>query len=380
MNAPGRKPRSRRSLRMVPGSSTRYRAMCRIATGSASWRLAAARLQPAIVRCAKSAAQGTNASPLGRRGPAGQRRGWLAGRGRGVFAVRPEFPGHVVADVRAEPDAAAHQPRADSRRRGRLPRAGDQPRAEVTGDPPDGHRLPCPVRARDDKSALHRVFHARPGPLQTGWVVPQILMVPGADAQLDHTLDRMLAQARCEPLAETGRSPTPFSRAVPRLADAGRDGRAGDSPRAGQLLAVALHVLAGGREGRSRQRKNENSHAKRPHKRVPAAWQSTHDASDRSSPPRVMLFTQRARRVCHRTLARRYCFGGSGLGTSASGSDVTGAVRSTTTSKCETSAASAPTAARTGASTAPTAATVSGISMKVWPCSSLIMMRRTLPS
>ena len=49
-------------------------------------------------------------------------------------------------------------------------------------------------------------------------------------------------------------------------------------------------------------------------------------------------------------------------------------------SKLATSAEIALTAARTGASTVPITATVTGISINVFPCSSLTMIRCTFPS
>ena len=57
-----------------------------------------------------------------------------------------------------------------------------------------------------------------------------------------------------------------------------------------------------------------------------------------------------------------------------------GSARTTTTLNFATSAEIAPTAARTGASTVPITATVTGISMNVFPCSSLTMIRCTFPS
>src|ERR1035441_8082713 len=69
--------------------------------------------------------------------------------------------------------------------------------------------------------------------------------------------------------------------------------------------------------------------------------------------------------------------GGGGAGGSVGGC---GWTRSTTMVKCARCAAIAPTAASIGAATAPMAATVRGISTKVWPCSSRMMMRRMLPA
>ena len=132
------------------------------------------------------------------------------------MAPRPEFPGYVRASLGAQADAGSRGTGARMQcplrnsSGGRVTRDSAHRRCSSSGP-----RITRDYRAR--QSVPEPSFHTA----TSRTVIVQILVQPGGYAMLDRGLHSMSRQTRSEPLAESTRPASPFSRTVAKLGNPG---------------------------------------------------------------------------------------------------------------------------------------------------------------
>jgi hypothetical protein len=168
------------------------------------------------------------------------------------FMTRPEFAGYVRSHIRSHGDASAANPRAESRRAGRLPGTRNQTCAKCARYPPQRRGTPRPISAVYHECVRYRVLEPRPGALAVRTVIVLIFVMPGAYAHLNGSFHDVMAHAGTETLGIPASATAPFVGMVAHLPNGRTSRGTRQSLPAHHLVAVLLQTRLLHRAGGNR--------------------------------------------------------------------------------------------------------------------------------